>query len=328
MSIIRFKSRQNSHTKPTKKRTAVLTITRIPKAEQKPEADFESGLFLGRFDVEGHEFCMDDGSLLGVIAHICNVTSIRVAAPAGPEVITLRAGSAHVKEIELLEDEDERIFVKRVQTGLRMTAQSRKNSRDTVDWWSSHIHQKALAHVPEHLQVNTVLERGVYDEFGEAMTAAQIATLANWERMMGMLQDPEHAEVGQIAIPWEHIVRMPDPHGPVAINGPAYVAVQTVLVKCGFPRMPRSYAELAVGVDFCDEVSRSQSVMRVGGESGGKEWLRAVVKVNRDRKRTLGPLLEACLRGDSSAVAELHTRTDWLVLLALEFKEDEPTQGY
>lgn len=336
MTIVQFKP--SGSAKPAKKRKAVLTVERIPESQRKASANDESGLFLGKLVIDAHEFCLDDGNPIGIIAHICNVGSITVAAPVGPKPITLRAHLGHHSEIELLDDWNERTFLKRVHTGLWMSGQSKKNSRDVFDWWSSGPFQAALSYVPQGLRINAVLPRGVYDVNGEAMTARQIAHKARWEKMMGPFKELGTGEApspfGRKAahtgpsINWKEIVRMEDPHGPVAINGGSYVAVQNTLLQVGFPRMPQSFAELAQGLEFVESVSFNVGQMAILKDlDGGASWLAVTEKVSAQYNLPEAPLLSACMRKDEKLVAELHAQTDWLAVLAQTYKEKAPKRS-
>lgn len=340
MTILAFKTKgegASENAKPAKKRKAVLTVERIPEHQRKAGANFESGCFLGKLVIDGYEFCLDDGNPLGIIAHICNVSSITVAAPVGPEPITLRASTGYHRELELLGDWDEQTFLKRVHTGLWMSGQSRKNNREVFDWWSSGPFQAALAHVPENMRINSSLPRGVYDESGQAMTAKQIAWRAMWERMMGPLKALKDGEkpvpfgrnkpTGP-SINWNEIVRMDDPHGPVAINGGSYVAVQNTLLQVGFPRMPQSFAELVQGLEFVESVSYHLGQRTIQQDlDGGASWLAVVEKVSAQYNLPEAALLSACMRRDEKLIAELHAQTDWLAVLAKSYEEKAPKRS-
>lgn len=335
MTILKFNTKAKAppvNAKPAKKRKAELSVERIPEDQRKAGANYESGLFLGKLVIDGHEFCLDDGNPIGIIAHICNVGSITVAAPVGPKPITMRAHIGNHPEIQLIEDWDERTFLNRVHTGLWMSNLSKKIHRDSFEWWSSGPFLAALSHVPENLRINATLQRGVYDASGEAMTTSQIAYRAKWERMMGPLKALKDGEkpvpFGRKAKPtgpsinWKEIVRMDDPHGPVAINGASYVAVQNTLLHVGFPRMPQTFAELAQGLEFVEGVSSNLGQMAILKDfDDGASWLGATQRVMERYNLPEAPLMLACMRKDEKLIAELHAQTDWLAVLAQSYKE-------
>jgi hypothetical protein len=59
----------------------------------------------------------------------------------------------------------------------------------------------------------------------------------------------------------------------MAINGPAYPAVNKLLKRFGFKRMPDTFAELAEGVQFCNDMEK---LCRAGANGVRDEALIAV----------------------------------------------------
>jgi hypothetical protein len=328
MAIIPFK-RATDSTKPTaktpKRRKALLTIEPIQKKRQKAGADFESGLFNGKLVIDDHEFCVDNGNLLGIIAYICNISSVLATTPNSSQPIEIKARASYQREITLLSNDDERVFLKRFQVGLYMCTHSKAQKREFVDWWQKELFPVALAQVPEHLRVHIRMERGVYDDSGMPLSAAEISQRARHLKMVKSLENPESTGNGIINLPWEQISRMTDPHGPVAINGAAYVAVQKMLTRFGFPRMPQSFAELVQAHELCTKTS--MDLHMIATLELGKEVRDATLEVYRTYHSNTYPLYEACINQDDKRIAELHAKKDWLAVLAKEFEEPEEKEG-
>ena len=163
-----------------------------------------------------------------------------------------------------------------------------------------------------------------YDEKGIPLSAAAISRGARDKRFMDSFKSgvPAYA----IDIPWEYVTRCKDPSDPVAINGPAFLAVQQMLKRLAFPRMPVSYAELKAGFDFCKEVNMTVTAPFPGLPDIG--WAASYLEVRQPFFADTQELFAACIAGDMEVVKRLQDGKDWLPVLAKYYvDEDDRVRG-
>jgi hypothetical protein len=318
--------------KPKAKQKATLAVVPLVlKPGQVFDEHALSGTHSGTLKIGDKEYVLDDGHTLGLIAHICQMTSVSVTSPSLQESVLVSARKNIPPAVLQITSFGEQVFFKRLHAAMYKCVHAEKQDRAFIDWWENELYPQALALVPADMQVNPRLKRGVYDENGVALTAQEISSRARHARMVAKLSEAGTADgvsgLGFIAIPWEHIVRMEDPHDAVAINGPAYLAVQRMLVSQGFPRMPNSFAELFEGHTFCETITMNQRQLLLG-DGPSDDYKEAILQVHKKYHPEQYPLFEACLNGDEALITKLQEERDWLLFLAKEYKEPEKRDGF
>jgi hypothetical protein len=339
MSIIPFKraSESAAATKPPKRRKALLTIAAIPKKKQKPGANYESGLFSGTLVIEDHEFCLDDGHPLGMIAYVCNVRTITVSTPGATEPIALRAVSDDSRwAIESIADHDERTFVKRFQSALYLCNKANKQPQTFVDWWERDRMPFAVSQVPEKLRINPKLQRGVYDESGMPMSAAAIAQRARYGRMVGQLDAATQGALpkspGLFDIDFTQVTRLKgdisngDNTDPVVYSGDAELAMRRLIAHFGFDRLPLTWGELNGMLDYCENLW----VAAGGGAPIESVQIcqSAAREVDLKYKAWRVPAFDAYVAGDIEKLLSIHTLDKTIERIAAEWKEFPYPEGH
>lgn len=329
MTVLTFKSRQAAEQpQPVKPVRARLELEQLPVAPT-------TNLYLedavrGRLIIGKHTIESLDGIQLGLAAYVANVGSVEVLAPSlAGEVIILSGSRQAPVELDNLEhvagksmkakrQRAEFWFLKRLHVALRAARNSKRAPLGSLDGWEREKLPNAIALVPLELRVNNRFKRASgYKEDGSPLTAKGIELAARNHRVLSAFKADKAAY--NIDIPWDYIHRSESPQCPVAINGPAYLAVQRMLRKWLFPRMPANYAELWTSFEFCQDLE-----MMLFSPFGGPvdpEW----VKSHRAARRKLYPetsdLFEACLAGQASAIVALQLHRDWLAVLSTQFVE-------
>ena len=332
MSIIPFKraSESTAPPRPPKRRKAFLTVTAIPKKKQKPGADYKSGLFAGALVIDGQEFCLDDGHPLGMIAYVCNVGTVTVTTPGTIEPIGLRAVS-HVAEraIENIANYDEKVFLKRFQSALYSCSTSKKQPQNLLDWWQKDLLPFAVSQVPEKLRINTRFQRGVYDESGMPMSAAQIAFRAWHKQLIGQLETATQGlsptSPGLFDIDFNQVTRLKgdvangDNADAVVYSGTAELAMRRLIAHFGFNRLPLTWAELNGVLEYCESFWYADG----GGMpvEYAESWRQSARKTELKYLPWRIPALDAYVAGDIETLRQIHAADKTIERVAAEWKE-------
>ena len=129
------------------------------KAEFGLEGESATGAFEGVLTVLEHELKMADADMLGTIAFICGVVTVKALIPSYEDVIVLRAKSRNVVEIGKA-DADERVFLWQFHFAHQAAATLGLQTPATIKLWTEKRLAPALALVPEHLRVNSSFAQG------------------------------------------------------------------------------------------------------------------------------------------------------------------------
>ena len=343
MAVLDFKPRTPitgaaSATRAAKRRHVTVELAETDLCGKQP--DVASGHYLGTMTLEGHRIQADDGHMLGMAAWLANVRTLLFISPSFPVGVPLAGSNGLPKPFadqrSRLEGQDRRgvkwdkawaeyWFATRLNTVLHTARRSKSVPVSLLEGWEQQSLPTAKGLVPQELHVHARFPRApAYDEQGMPISAAAISKGARDKRFMDAFASgvPAYA----IEIPWEYITRCKDPLDPVAINGPAFLAVQQMLKKLAFPRMPQSYAELKAGFDFCQEVEMTVTPPFPGLPDIG--WPEAYLATHRKYFADTHELFAACVAGDIAAVKRLQTSNDWLKVIATYFdNEDDHIRG-
>ncbi len=329
MTVLPFKHRQ-----AVEKPKAKKSIRAKLKLEQLPVAP-TTGFYLedavrGRLIIGEHTIESLDGNQLGLAAFVANVGSIEVSAPSlAGEVIVLSGSREAPAELNNLErvagksmkakrQRAEYWFLKRLHVVLHSARNSKRAVQGSLDGWEREKLAYAAALVPLELRINSKFARPPgYKVDGSPLTAKGIEQAARNHRVLSAFNANNSAF--NIDISWDHISRSTSPHGPVAINGPAYLAVQKMLLKWQFPRMPTSYAELWMSYQYCLDLELLL-VAPFGGEVD-PEWVKSHSAALLASYPEMQDLFEACVAKDAPAIGARQQQRDWMATLSAYFVE-------
>ena len=338
--------------KPRTPVTGAASVSRAPKRRhvtvELAETDLcgkqpvvaSSGHYLGTMTLEGHQIQADDGHMLGMAAWLANVRALLFISPSFPAGAPLTGSSylskhfadlrsrldGHVRRgVKWEKAWAEYWFASRLNTVMHTARRSKFEPVSLLESWEQQSLPTAKGLVPVELHVHARFPRApAYDEQGMPISAAAISRGARDKRLMDAFASGVPAY--SIEIPWEYITRCKDPLDPVAINGPAFLAVQQILKKLAFPRMPESYAELKAGFDFCREVAMTVTPAFPGLPDIG--WAEAYLKIHQKYFADSHELFAACVAGDMEVVERLQESKDWLKVIATYFdNEDDRVRG-
>lgn len=149
-------------------RHATLTLQPCRK---RPGSTERGPAYGAQLECNGFAVWLDDPAVLGVIAYILNVGTVRLHLPALPdkvprvqayrqdlpaEVIALANGVSR-SLLTRQKEQAEAQFVRRFTAGLRACFGSDKEAASVVDWYRQKLLPVALKAVPAERQVNTTL---------------------------------------------------------------------------------------------------------------------------------------------------------------------------
>jgi hypothetical protein len=242
----------NSHGVP-KRRKVLLTIEPISKKIRSADARAHLGFFNGKLAIGSHNFYSDNATFLGIIAYICDVGSVKVSTLSSQQSFILRSNKNHQHELEWVEADDERAFLKHFHDGLYMCTHSRKQSREFVDWLENGLFPLAMTQVPASMQIHTKLVRGVYDDSGIPLSEKAIAHRARNDKMIRELQ----SAIQGILPPLPNVLNIDLTQiahldgGQVIYSGSAEASMRRLIMQFGFNRLPATWSELNGLVDYC-----------------------------------------------------------------------------
>lgn len=329
MTVLTFKPRQPAEQpQPLKPIRARLELEQLPVA---PTANFDlEDAVRGRLTIGKHTIESLDGNQLGLAAFVANVDSVEVRAPSLAGEVIILSGSRQApvelnnleraagKSIKAKRQRAEYWFLKRLHVVLQVARNSKRQQLGLLEGWERDEMADATALVPHELRVNSRFPRAPgYMEDGNPLTAKGIEQAARNHRVLSAFNADKAAF--NIDIPWDYISRSESPQGPVAINGPAYLAVQRMLCKWLFPRMPANYAEMWTSFEFCQDLE--MMLISPFGGPVDPEWVKSHCGARRKRYPETSDLFEACLAGDSGAIGALQQQRDWLAVLSTQFIE-------
>ena len=187
--------------------------------------------------------------MLGMAAWLANVRALLFISPSFPAGVRL-AGSgdlpqpiadlrsrleAHVRRgVKWEKAWGEYGFARRLNTVLHTARRSKSVPVSLLEGWEQQSLPTAKGLVPQELHVHARFPRApAYDEQGMPISAAAISKGARDRRFMDAFARGVPAY--SIEIPWEYITRCKDPLDPVAINGPAFLAVAADAEEAGVP---------------------------------------------------------------------------------------------
>ena len=149
-------------------RHATLTLSPCRK---RPGSTAQGPAYGAQIECGGFAVWLDDPTVLGVVAYVLNVGTVRLQLPSLPnktprvqahrqdlpaEVIALTSGVSN----SLLARRNEQVeaqFVRRFTSGLRSCFGSSTEAATVVDWYRQRLLPAALKAVPTALHVNTTL---------------------------------------------------------------------------------------------------------------------------------------------------------------------------
>lgn len=329
MTVLVFKPRNAFELlKPKKSFRAKLELEHITVA---PTSDlYINGSVRGRLIIGEHTIESLDGNQLGLAAFIANVGSVEVRVPSLTGEVIILSGARHPpaelsnlervagKSTKAKRQRAEYWFLKRLHVALHSAHNSKRAAQGSLDGWEREKLPNAAALVPLELRINSNFARAPgYSDDGRALTARGIERAARNHRVLSAFY--ANKSDFHIDIPWDYISRSTSPHGPVAINGPAYLAVQKMLLKWQFPRMPTSYAELWMSYKYCLDLELLH-VAPLGGEVD-PEWVKSYSAALSASYPQMQDLLEACVAKEALAIGALQQQRDWMATLSADFVE-------
>jgi hypothetical protein len=149
-------------------RHATLTLSPCRK---RPGSTAQGPAYGGQIEYSGLAVWLDDPTVLGVVAYVLNVGTVRLQLPSLPnktprvqahrqdlpvEVIALTKGVSK-SLLERRNEQAEAQFVRRFASGLRSCLGSSSEAATAVDWYQQRLLPAALKAVPAELHVNTTL---------------------------------------------------------------------------------------------------------------------------------------------------------------------------
>jgi hypothetical protein len=152
-------------------RHATLTLSPCRK---RPGSTEQGQAYGAQLECSGFAVWLEDPTVLGVVAYVLNVGTVRLYLPALPnktprvqahrqdlpaEVIALTSGVSK-SLLARQREQAEAQFVRRFATGLRASFGSGNEPAAVVDWYRQKLLPAALKAVPAAQQVNTVLKAG------------------------------------------------------------------------------------------------------------------------------------------------------------------------
>jgi hypothetical protein len=265
-----------------------------------------------------------------MIAYVCNVRTVTVTTLGTTESLGLRAVS-HVEEraIENIADYDERTFLKRFQSALYLCSTSNKQSQNLIDWWEKNLLPFAVSQVPEKLRINTRFQRGVYDESGMPMSAAQIAFRARHKQLTGQRETATQGLLptspGLFDIDFNQVTRLKgdvangDNADVVVYAATAELAMRRLIAHFGFNRLPLTWAELNGVLEYCENFWYANG----GGMpvQYAESWRRSARKVELECLPWRIPALDAYVAGDIETLRKIHAADKTIERVAAEWKE-------
>jgi hypothetical protein len=344
MAVLDFKPRtpitgSASATRAPKRRNVTVQLAETAGCGKLPYFPSE-GHYLATMTIDGRRIQADDGHMLGMAAWLSNVKSLQFASPSFPAGVPLtgigdlpkpfldlrsRLESQRLRGVKREKGWAEYWFASRLHTVLNTARRSKSMPVSLLEGWEQNSLPTAKTLVPPELHVHARFPRApAYDEKGMPLSAAAVSKGARDKRFMDAFASgvPAYA----INIPWEYITRCKDPLDPVAINGPAFLAVQQMLKKLAFPRMPESYAELKAVFDFCKEVNMTVTPPFPGLPDIG--WAAAYLETRQEFFADTQELFAACVAGDMGVVERLQASKDWLPVIATYYvDEDDCVRG-
>lgn len=154
-------------------RHATLTLSPCRK---RPGSTEQGPAYGAQLECSGFAVWLDDPTVLGVIAYVLNVGTVRLHLPALPdktprvqayrqdlpaEVIALTSGMSR-SLLARQREQAEAQFVRRFATGLRACFGNGTEVATVVDWYRQKLLPAALKAVPAELQVNTTIKGGAH----------------------------------------------------------------------------------------------------------------------------------------------------------------------
>jgi hypothetical protein len=151
------------------------TLTLSP-CRKRPGSMEHGPAYGAQLECNGFAVWLDDPTVLGVIAYVLNVGTVRLHLPALPdktprvqahrqdlpaEVIVLANGVSK-SLLARQREQAEAQFVRRFATGLRASFGSGNEAASVVDWYRQKLLPAALKAVPAELQVNTTIKGGAH----------------------------------------------------------------------------------------------------------------------------------------------------------------------
>lgn len=267
-----------STVKSSKRLTATLTLTLIPKKDRRKD-ELGTNCYQGELEVKGFKFDADDGNALGLACFVMNVATLEVVSPTFPAgALKLRAFAANVpRELMYLSStteiqRSEEWYLKRAWTAMRVAYDSKRERKDILDKWNDELLPPVLARIPAELQVNSRAEYGIHDEDGTPVTPHQHQMRMRSARMLGQFTKAMSGETpeehgknlqafadpkGLFDIPMKAITQLLDsanesPSDPVVIGAEAFVPLKKLLSKFGIDGMPSTVGELRGAIEYCD----------------------------------------------------------------------------
>jgi hypothetical protein len=333
MNVIPFKrhaGRSKSPAKPSKQREAILTVEHIPRKNRKPGANYQSGVFNGKLIIEGHNFYSDDANILGIIAFICNVRTVKASTLNSREPISLRARAGFYCNLEVLDAFDERAFLEQFHDALYLCTQSRKQPLHFVDSCEKSRFPLAMTHVPEALRVHTRLERAIYDESGKPMPPQAIARKARHEKMIRQLENaiqgkfPKLPEILDIDI--SKIVRTSGRNASrsnmdtICYGYEVELAMHRLIAHFGFDRMPRTWGELNGMIEYCKYLWMATGDQFVTHDLIS-DWQKTGRNIDMKLKPWRVPAFDAYVANNIEKLRTIHIADKTLERLGKEWKE-------
>jgi len=151
------------------------TLTLSP-CRKRPGSTEHGPAYGAQLECNGFAVWLDDPTVLGVIAYVLNVGTVRLHLPAladktprvqayrqdlPAEVIALANGVSK-SLLARQREQAEAQFVRRFATGLRAASGSGSEASSVVDWYRQKLLPAALKAVPAELQVNTTIKGGAH----------------------------------------------------------------------------------------------------------------------------------------------------------------------
>jgi hypothetical protein len=164
------------------KRRLTATLTLYPTTTNgKVSCDILCGHYEGILDVNGYTYQNDDGHRIGLAAYVMNVGNINIVSPSYPAgALNLMVSRAdfpssiqNLAESREAKQCAEGWFLKRAWSALKASHDSKRQSKEFVDWWNAELLPPVVQQIAVERRLNARLRPGVYDSDGIPMSIAR-----------------------------------------------------------------------------------------------------------------------------------------------------------
>jgi hypothetical protein len=238
--------------------------------------------------------------------------------------ITLKANVNFHCALNVLDAFDERAFLEQFHDSLYRCTHSRQQTRDFVNLWQADRFPLAMVQVPACLRINTKLERGVYDELGIPMSAAQIAQRARREKLMRELEQAIQGKPPQLPpfleIDFKRIIRHGGRGGKIAYRGENELRMRRAINHFGFDRIPTTWNELNGLLEYCKHLWMASGQNAVPPELI-HDWRKTGRNIDLKLNPWRVPAFDAYIAGDIDKLRAIHAVDITIEWLAAQWRD-------